>query len=97
MRIVYVLTSLGIGGAEKQALAVAERMKKNGHAVALMVLRPQLAEEWPTTLDTIHLDMRKTPVSLLVGVSRARRYLRDFSGRICCIVTAFMPTFLLVA
>ena len=26
MRIVYLLTSLGVGGAEKQALAVAERM-----------------------------------------------------------------------
>ncbi len=43
MRIVTVLTSLGVGGAEKQALAVAERMAKRGHAVALVVLRPRLA------------------------------------------------------
>ncbi|MEI9969662.1 MAG: hypothetical protein WDM87_13955 [Terracidiphilus sp.] len=34
MRIVYLLTSLGVGGAEKQALAVAERMASRGHAVS---------------------------------------------------------------
>ena len=78
MRIVYVLTSLGMGGAEKQALAVAERMEKRGHTVALLVLRPRLAEEWPTTLDTIHMEMRKTPASLFTGLSRARRFLRAF-------------------
>jgi hypothetical protein len=78
MRIVYVLTSLGMGGAEKQALAVAERMGKRGHAVALLILRPRLAEEWPTTLDTTHLEMRKTPASPFVGLFRARRFLHEF-------------------
>ena len=34
MRIVYVLTSLGMGGAERQALAQAERMAERGHSVA---------------------------------------------------------------
>jgi hypothetical protein len=34
MRIVYLLASLGVGGAEKQALAVSERMAKRGHTVA---------------------------------------------------------------
>jgi len=42
MRIVYLLTSLGVGGAEKQALAVAERMAKRGHTVAVLVLMPRL-------------------------------------------------------
>ena len=63
MRIVYVLTSLGMGGTEKQALAVAEHMAESGHVVALLVLRPRLAEQWPTPLDTIHLDMRRNPAS----------------------------------
>jgi glycosyltransferase involved in cell wall biosynthesis len=78
MRIVYVLTSLGVGGAEKQALAVAERMAKRGHAAALLVLRPRLPEEWPTALQVVYLGVRKRPGSVLVGLARARRFLLDF-------------------
>jgi glycosyltransferase involved in cell wall biosynthesis len=78
MRIVYVLTSLGMGGAERQVLALARRMAERGHAVALLVLRPRLSEEWPTTLDVFHLGMHRNPVSLLVGTARGWRFLRDF-------------------
>jgi glycosyltransferase involved in cell wall biosynthesis len=78
MRIVYVLTSLGMGGAERQALAVAERMARRGHRVGLMVLRPRLAEEWPTRLEVVHLGMRRTPASVFISLVRARRFLLDF-------------------
>jgi glycosyltransferase involved in cell wall biosynthesis len=79
MRIVTVLTSLGVGGAEKQALAVAERMAKRGHDVALLVLMPRLPAEWPTTLPVVHLDIRKSnPVSVSSGFRRGRHFLRDF-------------------
>lgn len=78
MRIVYVLTSLGMGGAERQALALAERMAARGHAVAVLALKPQLAEEWPTTLEIIHLDMKRNPVRLLAGLAKGRRFLREF-------------------
>ncbi len=81
MRIVTVLTSLGVGGAEKQALAVAERMAERGHEVALAVLRPRLAEEWPTSLRRVHLEIRgvrKHAASLVTGFRRGRRFLREF-------------------
>jgi glycosyltransferase involved in cell wall biosynthesis len=78
MRIVYVLTSLGMGGAERQALALAERMSRRGHTVAILVLRPRLAEEWPTTLHVVHLEMRKTPFSVLRSLARGRRFLLEF-------------------
>ena len=78
MRIVTVLTSLGVGGAEKHALAVAERMAKRGHAVAVIVLMPRVAEEWPCALETLHLGMRKTPVNLLASLMRAHRFLAEF-------------------
>jgi glycosyltransferase involved in cell wall biosynthesis len=82
MKIVYVLTSLGVGGAERQVVALAERMAARGHAVSLLVLRPQLSEEWPTTVDCLYLDMRKTPVSLIVGLARGHRFLRGFNPEI---------------
>ena len=78
MRIVYVLTSLGMGGAEKQALAVAERMEKRGHSVALLVLKPRVPEEWPTMVETAYLGMRKTALSVLTDLMRGRRFLRNF-------------------
>jgi glycosyltransferase involved in cell wall biosynthesis len=77
MSIVYMLTSLGIGGAERLTLALAERMRERGHAVAIFTLRPRLDEEWPTTLPVFRLDMRKNPFSVLAALVRARRYLRD--------------------
>jgi glycosyltransferase involved in cell wall biosynthesis len=78
MRIVTVLTSLGVGGAEKLALAVAERMARRGHAVMIVVLRERLAEEWPTALPTVYLDLRKSPLSALPALLRARRALAGF-------------------
>jgi glycosyltransferase involved in cell wall biosynthesis len=78
MRIAYVLTSLGVGGAERQVVSLAERMAARGHVVSLVVLLPRQSEEWPTTLDLLHLDMRKTPASLFAGFCRARRFLRVF-------------------
>jgi len=93
MRIVYVLTSLGIGGAERQALALAERMARRGHRVALLVLRPASvkdwtgwdssagdwsAGDWSTGLDRIHLNMRRTACSLMAGLAHGRRFVEDF-------------------
>ena len=41
MRIVYVLTSLAMGGTERQVQAIAGRMAMRGHAVALLVLKSE--------------------------------------------------------
>lgn len=78
MRIVYVLTSLGMGGAERVVLALGERMAARGHLVAVMVLRPNLAEQWPTRLAVFHLEMRKTPVSVATGSARGLEFLRNY-------------------
>lgn len=78
MRIVYVVTSLGMGGAERQVVALAGMMAESGHAVAILVLKPRLQEEWPTAVEVIYLDIRKSPMSVMCGMGRARRILRDF-------------------
>jgi glycosyltransferase involved in cell wall biosynthesis len=79
MRIVHLLTSLGIGGAERQALDLAERMRERGHSVAVFTLRPQLEQEWSTSLPVFRLGMKKDPVSVCAAAIRARRTLRDLS------------------
>jgi len=78
MRIVYVLTSLGMGGAERQALALAATMAARGHTVAILVLRPPVAEQWPTFLQVIHLGMRRNLLSFLASMARGRHFLGQF-------------------
>jgi hypothetical protein len=78
MRIVYVLTLLGVGGTERQVSALAGRMAARGHDVALMVLRPAFADELTIGLPVIHLDIEETPWSLLRGLARGVRFLRTF-------------------
>ncbi|WP_109484877.1 glycosyltransferase [Occallatibacter savannae] len=76
MRIAYILTSLGIGGAEKQVISIAERMEARGHHVALVVLKDPEKQEWPTTLTIHRLGVTKFLPSAIGGVPRARRILQ---------------------
>ena len=43
-----------------------------------MVLRPRLAEEWPTEIEVVRLDMSRTPLSVLASLARGRRFLRSY-------------------
>ena len=78
MRIAYMLTSLGRGGAERQVIALAERMAARGHHVVLVVLKPDETHEWPTSLEVIRLGMRKSLASIHYGLAGAHRFLRGF-------------------
>jgi hypothetical protein len=61
MRIAYMLATLGIGGAEKQVIALAEKMAARGHEVALIVLKARVPREWQTDVSVIRLDIRRSP------------------------------------
>lgn len=78
MRIAYMLTSLGIGGAERQVVSLAQHMAARGHPVALIVLRSRQREQWPTTLEPVYLGLHKSPIGIIAGLMRARRFLRAF-------------------
>jgi hypothetical protein len=78
MRIAYLLNSLGMGGAERHTIALAEWMAEHGHSVLLISLLPRQTEQWPTQLEVVHLGLRKTPVSILSALFRARRVLKSF-------------------
>lgn len=78
MRIAYLLTSSGIGGAERAAIALAEQMASRGCDVRLLVLVESPTDHWKTDLPVLHLNFRKDPSSVLRGVSRAIAELRAF-------------------
>jgi len=76
MRIAYMLTSLGIGGAEKQVIDVGERMASRGHQIALIILRSPEELEWPAKLPVYRLGMEKSLPGMMQGFRRARHVLR---------------------
>jgi glycosyltransferase involved in cell wall biosynthesis len=78
MRLVYLLTSLGMGGAERQAADLAARMAQRGHDAALLVLLPRQPEQWATELQTVYLDMRKTSRGIFTGLLAGGRFLRAY-------------------
>jgi glycosyltransferase involved in cell wall biosynthesis len=78
MRIAYMLTSLGRGGAERQVVGIAEHMAARGHDVVIIVLKPAEAHEWATSLEVVRLEVRKSPASIFSALIRARRRLRIF-------------------
>ena len=78
MRIVYVLTTLAMGGAERQVLAIAGRMAARGHDVALLVVKAQEPDDCGTDLDVVHLNAGKDVVSVIAGLRRGVAFLRRF-------------------
>jgi glycosyltransferase involved in cell wall biosynthesis len=66
-----------MGGAEKQVVAIAERMSACGHAVALLVLK-HADEEWPVKLPVLRLNIRKTPLGIFRGLRFAANFLTLF-------------------
>lgn len=73
MRILYWMSSLGVGGAERLVVQLAERMAARGHRVKLVVLLGEQAEEWPTALEVEHLGMSRRPWALLAALGRGWR------------------------
>lgn len=63
MKIIYVISTLTLGGAERQVIETANKMATNGHAVSLYVLDGPL-----TRLDEVNQDVVKVE-----AVSRNKR------------------------
>ena len=78
MRLAYMVTSLGIGGAEHQVVALAERMVSRGHDVMLIVLRSAVEHEWQTAVPIVRLNASKSLVGAIGGLRQSAAALRDF-------------------
>ncbi|HWG19742.1 MAG TPA: glycosyltransferase [Terracidiphilus sp.] len=78
MRIAYLLNTLAIGGAERQVVALAERMAARGHVVEILVLRETCANEVLTEFPVHYLNMRRNATSVARGLLKAARLLRSF-------------------
>ncbi|WP_042880481.1 glycosyltransferase [Cupriavidus necator] len=74
MRIMLLITCLQLGGAEQQVAALARQYRSRGHAVSVVSLMPGCELPLPEGVETLMLNIRKTPVALLAALMQIRRF-----------------------
>lgn len=79
MKIVLVITSLGVGGAERLVTGLAHRYAEAGHEVMLVRFHGE-AELCPvdSRVRLVNLGMRRSPLGVLAAMWRLRRLIRAF-------------------
>src|SRR5690554_4798403 len=79
MKVLLVITSLGVGGAERLVTSLADRYAAIGHDVMLVRFHGE-AELRPgdPRVRLENLDMRRSPVGVLVAMRRLRRLVLEF-------------------
>ncbi|MEH6707411.1 MAG: glycosyltransferase [Alloalcanivorax venustensis] len=79
MKVLLVITSLGVGGAERLITALADRYAAAGHEVMLVRFHGE-AELRPSDprVRLENLNMRRSPLGVLVAMRRLRRFVRVF-------------------
>lgn len=81
MKVLYILTGLGVGGAEIQVVALADKMVELGHEVTLISLSG-FSEIAPKSkeVEVFELGMVKTPFSMFKSYIKARRILKELNA-----------------
>jgi len=79
MKVLLVITSLGVGGAERLVTSLADRYAAIGHEVMLVRFHGE-AELRPgdPRVRLENLDMRRSPKGVLVAMRRFRRLILEF-------------------
>jgi len=77
MRILLVITSLGVGGAERLVTNLADRFVESGHQVWLVHFHGE-AELSPTDprVELVNLHMRRNPMGVLAAMLSFRRLMK---------------------
>lgn len=79
MKIILMITGLGMGGAERQVCDLADKFSAQGHHVMLVSLtgssvnRPQ-----SIAVKLVELEMAKTPFGFIKAYQSARRLINEF-------------------
>ena len=80
MKILYVITGLGVGGAERQVLDLADRFCAKGYEVKICFLAGEaLLKPKNRSVEIIGLGLQKNISSLIKGFCKIRKIIKDFS------------------
>jgi len=79
MKIIFVITGLGVGGAERQVCSLADQFAKLGHSVLLIVMTGDIVSHpREPSIDIVLLKMTKSPLGILRAYFKARRLIAIF-------------------
>ncbi|KQB55306.1 glycosyl transferase family 1 [Pseudomonas endophytica] len=79
MKILYIITGLGVGGAERQVLDLADRFSDQGHSVEICYLTgPVLLQPKNKSVKLIGLELGKSVVGFVKGVLNLRAIIKAF-------------------
>ena len=79
MKILYIITGLGVGGAERQVLDLADRFHESGHEVKICYLTgPALLRPKSPCVELLGLNLEKTVPGFLKGFIKLRSIIKDF-------------------
>lgn len=83
MKILFIITGLGIGGAEKQVVDLADEYTYLGHNVTIMSLTNEIiTKPKSSTVNIINMKMKKNFFSFLKTYIAARKLIKNISPEI---------------
>lgn len=78
MKILYIITGLGLGGAETITVSLAERIQAIGHPVGIISLAGEQEIPVGEYIPVWNLRMEKSPKGLLAALWKAKKIVDDF-------------------
>lgn len=80
MKILILITGLGLGGAEKQVTDLADKFISRGHEVVLVALtNVAIVKPQSKKIRVFVLGMSRTPIGFMCGYMRMRQLIRNFA------------------
>lgn len=78
-KIVFIITGLGMGGAERQVCDLADKFVEKGHQVLLISMTDETVNiPQSTKVNVVALNMTKTRSGFMRTYQKARRLVKDF-------------------
>jgi len=79
MKIVFVITGLGLGGAEKQICLLADQLADAGNEIKIISLTGEtVVKPENSHIEIYPLDMKKSPFGFLSGLLNLRKTIKNF-------------------
>lgn len=79
MKILLIITGLGMGGAERQVCDLADQFTAKGHKVLLISMTGETVNRpLSSKIDVSELNMAKTPIGFIKAYWQARQLIKQF-------------------
>ncbi|MGL5947829.1 MAG: glycosyltransferase [Aeromonas sp.] len=79
MKILLIITGLGMGGAERQVCDLADQFAAKGHEVLLISMTGETVNRpLSAKIEVVELRMAKTPLGFIKAYSKTRNLIKKF-------------------